>query len=396
MLLLLILLIAILPPRTIAFHYVHYWRVNFSGSIMVSGNQSLPTTPYWDYIANTSWQTCEQLSFMMALDNYTIGYTDIATDADGNPHLVLNITSSIEPEGTLRWREEWLFAISDRRPSLPQINLEQSGGINEVPELMDPAEYIWYTRETSLWKTQNDTIRGIANHIQGELPEERQNNVLALVYAAIQWIQDTIMRATGLTEPQYPEETIESQIGDCDDQSNLLITLLRIYNIPSYLMTGHWFQDGTRTRGFIWGSLIDDAYLFVDWKNSIGHGWVMAYIPPWGWLPFDLTAAAPGINPAYTYTDSLYASGLPFVTLWQITASDYIAERRAERSTVFAYNLHRTDYEDWTSLGSIPIADLPYFVTNLVTLVALIGTLSVFGCLVGLAVRSQPKEEPNQ
>ncbi len=159
-------------------------------------------------------------------------------------------------------------------------------------------------------------------------------------------------------------------------------------------MTGHWFQEGTRTSGFVWGSIADNAYLYVDWQNSIGHGWTMIYVPPWGWLPFDLISVSEGADPTATYTDSLYASGLPFVTLWQIVTSDYIAERRAEEANLFTLSLHRTDYEEWTSLGSIPIVDTPYLATNMATLIALTITLGLLSCLVGLAIRRQPQEEP--
>ncbi len=217
-----------------------------------------------------------------------------------------------------------------------------------------------------------------------------------MVYAAIAWIQANITRLTGITEPQYPEETVVSQIGDCDDQSNLLITLMRIHNIPSYLLTGHWFQNAARTHGYLWGSVEEDAYLYVDWQNSNGHGWAMIYVPPWGWLPFDLIAAGPGIDPIDTYYNSLYATGGPFVTLWQIVASDYIAEQRTEKVELFAHQLHRFEEEVWHSLGSLPIIDNQYLTTNVATILALTTTLILLTSLVVVAYRRQPEEAPEQ
>lgn len=394
--LVLFVLMPMFVPRIAAFQYIHNWRVNISGSLVVSGNQSLPITPYWDSIGNRTWQVVEQLSFIMIRNNETIDIVQVTTDVDGNPRFVLNLTSPLEPQDTLQWYEEWVFQVSDHRPSLPQISLEQSGTVNEIEGLLGTEDYFWYTRGTSLWKTGNISLLDLAQQIRNQIPEPSQSNVLALVYAAVDWIQSNIYRSIGLSEPQYPEETIVSQVGDCDDQSNLLITLLRIFNIPCYLLTGHWFQEGTRTSGFVWGSIAENAYLYVDWKNSIGHGWAMVYVPPWGWLPFDLTAAGQGVNPSTTYTDSLYSSGVPFVTLWQIVASDYIAERRIEEENLFTYQLHITDFEDWTNLGSIPVADFYYFATNLATLGALIITLGFFGCLVGIAARRRPTEEVSE
>ncbi|MFX0167830.1 MAG: transglutaminase domain-containing protein [Candidatus Hodarchaeota archaeon] len=395
-LLLLLILLALVPHPTSAFQYVHHWRVSFSGSLIVSGNQSLPITAYWDYIGNTSWQTCEQLNFDFSYNNQSIEPIGFGTDSDGNPRIRLNLTTTLLPQDRIRWEEEWLFTVLDHRPSLPVISVIQSGTLDDIEDQIGTDDYLWYTRGTSLWKTWNSSLVDIAMDVQRSLANATQDNVLALVYSAIRWIQSNIIRSTGITEPQYPEETIVSQIGDCDDQSNLLIALLRILRIPCYLTTGHWFQDGARTNGFIWGSIAEEAYLYVDWKNAIGHGWAMVYVPPWGWLPFDLTASGVGVEPSKTYYESLYASNLPFVQLWQIVATDYIATRRTEYANLFAYQLHRTDFQEWTSLGSIPLVDFAYFATNVATLIALIGTLSLLSCLVGFAIRRQPREESEQ
>ncbi len=390
------MVLAMLTPPTSAFQYIHHWRVSFSGSLVVSGNQSLPFTSSWDYIGNTSWQTCEQLSFSMTHNNETIVISEVSTDIDGNPRLTLNLTSPLTPQDVLVWEEEWTFTVLDRRPPLPQISIEQSGTVIEIQDFFEPDDFYWFTRETGLWKTGNASLTDLAQSIRTELPDNQQENVLALIYETIEWIQTNIYRTGGISDPQYPEETILSQIGDCDDQSNLLICLLRIFNIPSYLMTGHWFQEGARTNGFIWGSVANNSYRYVDYQNAVGHGWAMVFVPPWGWLPFDLLSVGQGVEPAQTYTESLYASDLPFVTMWQIVASDYIGEQRTAQENLFAYQLHRTDFEEWTSLGSVPIVDAEYIAANMVTLIALIITLGSLTFLVGLAIRRQPQEEPDR
>jgi hypothetical protein len=398
MILLFLLAMATLPPPVSAYNYIHYWRAHFSGTIEVTGSQSMPISPYWNYFGNTSWQTCEQLSFSMTLNNSLVEITEIGIDPDGNPRLTLNLTSRLQPEEVLRWDEEWLFSVVNRRPMLPQVSIAQSGTIGDIQNLMPPEDYSRFTQGTTLWKTENTTLIELAQIIRDALRVQHpqiQLNVLALVLAAIQWIQQNISRSSGVTEPQYPEETVVSQLGDCDDQSNLLITLLRIHGIPSYLTTGHWFQDGARTSGFIWGSLDENAYRYVDYHNSVGHGWIMVFVPPWGWVPFDLFSLEPGADPIEAYTESLFLSTSPFVTLWQIVSSDYIAQRRSEEADLFTYEVHRIELEEWTSLGSVPIIDAEYILTNMATLIALILTLGFLTFLVGLAVRRQTKEEPN-
>jgi hypothetical protein len=308
----------------------------------------------------------------------------------------INLTSSLEPQDVLIWEEEWMFTVLDHRPHLPQISVAQSVNRSEIEQLIGSEDFDLYTHRTGLWNTENSSLTDLAQTIRNNLPEERQDNVLALIYETIQWIQTNIFRSSGVTDPQYPEELISSQVGDCDDQSNLLICLLRIFGIPSYLLTGHWFQEGARTNGFIWGSVANNSYRYVDFQNSVGHGWAMVFVPPWGWLPFDLLSVGVGVDPASTYTDSLYASDQPFVSLWQIVISDYIAELRTEQANLFTYQLHRTDFEEWTSLGSVPIIDAEYIAANMVTLIALIITLGFLTFLVGLATRRQPQEEPER
>jgi transglutaminase-like putative cysteine protease len=211
--------------------------------------------------------------------------------------------------------------------------------------------------------------------------------------AALVWISQHIERITTISNPQYPEELLNSTAGDCDDQSNLLIVLLRILGIPSYLMTGHWYQEGASTRGYLWGSVLEDAYLFADWKNVLGHGWAMVYVPPWGWLPFDLTAENLATSPLNAYYQSLYAQAMPMVMLWRCITTDYIGAQRTQRADLLKYKLHRTEFEDWSTLGNIPILDLQYFAANAATLIALTITLVFLSCFVAIGMRRQPREE---
>lgn len=391
--LLLIVLLSLIPPRTEAFYYVHIWQVSFSGSLNVNGNQSYPISNRWTYIGNTTWQTCDQRSFEMTTTNRTVVPTGLAADSDNNPQLVLNITSPLPPRESLNWRQEWRFTVTDRRPALPRISLEQGGAVIEIESLIGSDDYALYTQATNLWKTANLTLVNLASSIRNTLPATQQGNALALVYGALVWIGQNIQRTTTIGDPQYPEELLVSAAGDCDDQSNLLIVLLRILGIPSYLMTGHWYQDGASTRGYLWGSVAQDAYLFVDWKNVLGHGWAMVYVPPWGWLPFDLTAENLASAPLNAYYESLYAQGTPIATLWQCISTDYIGAQRQEQAELFEYRLHRAEFEEWSTLGNIPILDLPYFVANAATLIALTSTLAFLGGFVGIGMRRQPREE---
>jgi len=375
------------------FVYVHIWQASFSGSLMVVGNQSYPVSTRWDYVSNNTWQTCELLTLDITLNNDTIVPTDLVSDIDGNPELILNLTTPMLQNDILSWREEWRFTVSEHRQNIQHLSIGQSVSISDIEDIIGEENYNRYTLGTDLWKKSNLTLVNLATDIRENLPQDQRENALSLVYAAIEWIHQNINRTTLLVEPQYPEELLVSRIGDCDDQSNLLIALLRIFGIPSYLMTGHWYQDNARTSQYLWGSVSENAFLFVNWKNVLGHGWAMVYIPPWGWLPFDLNAENIEIDPANAYSDSLYAKGLPIVSLWRCISSDYIGEQRSLRQGIFEYHLHFYDFETWTTLGSIPILDFFYFAANVATIIALVITLVLLSCLVGIGMLRQPQED---
>ena len=390
---LLLLLTSLAAPPVSGFRYIHLWRVQLSGTLAVAGNQTYPHSPLWSYIGNTSWQVCQQLVLDIRLNNMSVVPIRLTSDVDGNPQLVLNLTNPLQPGDVLSWREEWVFTVSDRDPEIPRLSIEQAGSIDDAASAMDPAEYQWFTRSTPLWNTQEPTLLDLAETIREDLPQGQRDNVLALTLATISWIGEHIQYPSSLTEPQYPWELLDSRVGDCDDQSNLLIALLRIYGIPSYLLTGHWYQEGAEYSGFLWGSIQENAFLYVKWRNVAGHGWAMVYVPPWGWLPFDLTFGDPAADPASTCYASLYALGLPMVTIWRRTSIDYVGARRQALEQLYNYSLHRIEYEEWTNLGSVPFLDAQYIASSIATGIALTITLTLFIVLAWIGIRRQHPEQ---
>jgi len=389
----LLLLLGIAVPPVGAFRYVHMWRVQLSGTLAVAGGQPYPHPSLWSYVGNTSWQVCHQLVLDIKLNNMSVVPTRLTSDVDGNPQLVLNLTGPLQPGDILSWKEEWLFVVSDRNPGIPHLSIGRSGTVGDAEMAMDPAEYQWFTRATPLWNTQEPTIIGLAEMIREELPQSQRENVLALTLASVSWITSNIKYPSSLAEPQYPWELLDSRVGDCDDQANLLIALLRSYGIPSYLLTGHWYQEGADYSGFLWGSVQENAFLYVEWRNVAGHGWAMVYVPPWGWLPFDLTFSDPSVDPISACYSSLYALGLPMVTLWRCTATDYVGERRQALEQLYNYSLHRIEYEEWTSLGSIPVLDAQYIASSIATAIALTVTLATFAVMAWIGIRRQQPEQ---
>ena len=84
--------------------------------------------------------------------------------------------------------------------------------------------------------------------------------------------------------PRYPNETYSERRGDCDDQAILLITLCRIVGIPAYLQVGCIYDFLGYNSDTYWEGHVTSVQKQIGW-----HGWAIVYVPPWGWLPVDLT-----------------------------------------------------------------------------------------------------------
>ena len=88
-----------------------------------------------------------------------------------------------------------------------------------------------------------------------------ETNVYQVLRDIYVWMVDNVHYPTAVSngEPQDSVQTLESRVGDCDDQSILFCSLARAAGVPA------WLQMGA---------------LFVTAENSWGgHGWLQAYIP---------------------------------------------------------------------------------------------------------------------
>jgi transglutaminase-like putative cysteine protease len=138
--------------------------------------------------------------------------------------------------------------------------------------------------------------------------------------------------------PYYPNQTLITKEGDCDDQANLLITLSRILGIPAYLQVGAIRKYGT-DEGEAWDGHIKSSLINIGY-----HGWAMIYIPPWGWLPFDMTLGwrrentLEGINSAPIWT-------LDGIKILDIVKSDWAGDGKTQKEEYLKSQLY-IHYED--------------------------------------------------
>jgi len=227
------------------------WQTTYLHSV------SHPSTPTWD------------------LDQNQILLPDIPPLSPGE-----NVTLSFS-----------LHIVREER-LIPDITVKESLDMSSIPRELD--EY--YEAEGS-WQVDDEALMSLAEEIQ--LSTENSSNVLMIVTGIADWIGKNV-EPVSPDVPLYPLKTYTNREGDCDDQANLLITLCRILKIPAYLQIGLVRNIGAPKSSMYW-----DGHMTSVLRNLRYHAWALIYIPPWGWLPFDMTLGWEESNPLKVITSAV-------------------------------------------------------------------------------------------
>ncbi|HUL39093.1 MAG TPA: transglutaminase-like domain-containing protein [Methanomassiliicoccales archaeon] len=188
---------------------------------------------------------------------------------------VLSVTSSPRGEQVLRYGDEWMQW--DHGPLAGSqtyvvhvtyqirvdahiwgIDEQGSGTIYEVPSSFNDS-YLhseWATDDGWMIDLTSPEIRQQAQEIVGE-----EKNVYVILERIYQWTVANVVYSGSETsgEPKTALQTLDSRIGDCDDQSILFCSLARAAGVPAWLQLGALY-DNSQDEWF-------------------GHGWVQAFVP---------------------------------------------------------------------------------------------------------------------
>jgi hypothetical protein len=220
---------------------------------------------FFNVFMNTSWQTVYLLTVNKP---YVWDWDD-----DGNPLVNVNISSILSGENVT---VTFSMQIIKHEREIPNINFTSSKNREDI-DLEFKEDYL---QAEGSWLVNDVMLRSLANDIWVDGGETE--NILKIVTDLADWVGANI-DPVNHDVPYYPNQTLIAEEGDCDDQANLLITLSRILGIPAYLQVGAIRKYGT-DEGEAWDGHIKSSLINIGY-----HGWAMIYIPPWGWLPFDMT-----------------------------------------------------------------------------------------------------------
>ncbi len=259
---------------------------------------------------NNSWQSVELKSATYSLSNIT-------NDEDGNQIGLLELPNQRLTAGeNISFTAEYEIVTKPR--SIPSISENESDELNEIPSHLAQT----YATAEGPW-TQNDpSIHELAHDIAGN-----RTKVLEIVKTLIEWIKDNIVYGTHEI-PLYADQTVAAGVGDCDDQAILLIALLRALGIPSYLQIGAiYIPDHAEVSQNHWNNSVRTVERRIGW-----HGWVMAYIPPWAWLPIDLTYVLGNPDDPLNAVRKGAVTQQTTVQYMNVSKVDYVADSVTARS----------------------------------------------------------------
>ncbi len=255
---------------------------------------------------NASWQT-------VWISDSSSPYTRVKADTDGNIGVLLDVELFLQPDAKSEFTVTYSIESIDRQR--PEINFQDAKGYEAIPhELVEK-----YVVNTETFMMDDPCIRVAADEIAGG-----EETVLGALTKLIEYIV-TSTTYNNFELPQYPNVTLVEKQGDCDDQSILLISMARSLGIPAYLQVGIVVNPSIKDSDTSWDGHLSNSQEGVGW-----HGWAMIYVPPWGWIPVDLTLTSAETGIELMQKAPEYYSNI--ITCLEVNLHDYIGDAVATKS----------------------------------------------------------------
>jgi len=333
----LILLVLLLIPSFQNLSTVHGETEDVNYFIRSTVTYANPSgnTNFWNFteddrtislFMNNTWQTVELVNSTFPMET--------KKDEDGNSVAVLQFTNSTLERGKNVSFTVWYHIVSKPR-TIPNISEDKSGNLTDIPSDLRSG----YTQKEGSWQTSNSTLQELAHNLT-----KNESRVLSIIKNFVAWINENITYPRSRHEvPFYPNQTYAQGEGDCDDKAILLITLCRIVRIPSYLQIGCIYlpdPEHKLVNETFWDEHVSLVERRIGW-----HGWAVVYVPPWGWLPVDLTYVRNNRDDPLSSVKSGAVTGQDTIQYMNVTHTDYVASSLEYRKflTENRFNIYEED-----------------------------------------------------
>lgn len=325
-----------LPKNKVYYFYEEGIIANGGKDILIL-NQ---TDRYYELLMNSSFQKVFLINSSHKIVNFFY-------DEDGAPIIELDMPKEILPKSYIKYYVTQKIEIYESFSLNEDISFEKSGNLSDIMNTYYKINLFSKTiSPIGIWKYNDSNWHYLiekAKELKGN-----EENVLKIVCSFINWIGKNVeYPENGSEMPKYPNETITLENikknikgeGDCDDQANLLILLCRAIGIPAFLQTGGIILYKEKYKNFetSWNGHLNFYYGYVGW-----HAWAMVYIPPWGWIPVDLTWGYYGLGKKDPLTAIKYSAKVlqEIIYLRDYYTIDYIKDTKEFRKIVEDKNLY--------------------------------------------------------
>jgi len=327
---------------------------------------------------NNTWQTVELVNSTLSIERKEI-------DDDGNSVAVLRFPKSVLSSGDSVSFTVWYRIVSKPR-TMPNISESESFNLTDIPANL----VVGYTGEEGPWQISNPELQDLAFSLKGS-----ETKVLTIIKNFVEWIKSHVSYPQGRHEnPYYPNQTYALREGDCDDQAILLITLSRIVGIPSHLQVGGIYLPDHFDNASFWDGHVTLIERQIGW-----HGWAVVYVPPWGWLPVDLTYVYRGLDDPLNAIKHGAVTNQNTFQYMNVTHTDYVASSLESRAflTRNGFNVYAED-EMILETDQTPLSLIvePWFTLVFMALIAFLVASFSFLVLRRWTQRtSKEKQAPN-
>ncbi len=321
---------------------------------------------------NDSWQAVYRVKSSYPILSET-------NDADGNRLALLNVTP-LCIESNKRLVINATYHAYTHIKNIPQINESSSGKLKDIPTELKHS----YCQPAGPWRYDQAGWKYLITIANTNLQNE--TNVLKILYNFVKWIGDHVtMPSKNHDRPFYPNETYTQMNfergtlgeGDCDDQANLLVTFCRIVGIPAYLQIGCMHLPSEQ-HALTKTSDLAGGHLTIEERHIGFHGWTMVYVPPWGWIPVDMTM---GYSKSDGPSSAILNSAILTVSTFAMTnvvKTDYVLQDIEQANRLVKFDLYVNEVYSMRVLqikqeyGALPSTSLLLTITALVLLIPII------------------------
>ncbi|MGQ9723426.1 MAG: transglutaminase-like domain-containing protein [Candidatus Jordarchaeum sp.] len=169
---------------------------------------------------------------------------------EGNHYAYIKI-GGLEPREKIVLRIGFRVITRDMRFKIPKFSAEDYVG-SLIQEYCKPKGY---------WETRDKTIIALSEQLLSVSP-----SMLSLLVNIFKLVQERIGFREKRKDRLGAVAAFQMREGDCDELSDLFITLCRVCRIPARRVVGLVVNNRERFEN---------------------HAWAEAYIPKAGWVPFD-------------------------------------------------------------------------------------------------------------